>query len=264
MSVHIAGSVPPAFAGEGGGAPSAAGRFFLAKAESLPRHQPPVSSWLVTAVRCCCLCTRHAAPRPLSSKLPPRWPPCLDGPYCVRSKPASTLPLMTLVPPGFEKPTTFETPLTTSRGAHEVRGWCRQWPGGQPLGAGGGRFNFFNSVLRILASCGPFAFVHTAFSLRWVFLARVTGVHATLSFHCLSPLVGSRGFPLFLGALKGPSGFAGMWFSLQCSITYSRWRCRHSFAGSDSHLHFSLGIYLLAYLGSWCFEPGNLIKPAAS
>lgn len=206
--------------------------------------------------------TPHPAHCPQSCRLGGRL--CLDGPYCVRSKPASTLPLMTLVPPGFEKPTTFETPLTTSRGAHEVRGWCRQWLGGQPLGAGGGRFNFFNSVLRILASCGPFAFVHTAFSLRWVFLARVTGVHATLSFHCLSPLVGSRGFPLFLGALKGPSGFAGMWFSLQCSITYSRWRCRHSFAGSDSRLHFSLGIYLLAYLGSWCFEPGNLIKPAAS
>lgn len=206
--------------------------------------------------------TPHPAHCPQSCRLGGRL--CLDRPYCVRSKPASTLPLMTLVPPGFEKPTTFETPLTTSRGAHEVRGWCRQWPGGQPLGAGGGRFNFFNSVLRILASCGPFAFVHTAFSLRWVFLARVTGVHATLSFHCLSPLVGSRGFPLFLGALKGPSGFAGMWFSLQCSITYSRWRCRHSFAGSDSRLHFSLGIYLLAYLGSWCFEPGNLIKPAAS
>lgn len=189
--------------------------------------------------------TPHPAHCPQSCRLGGRL--CLDGPYCVRSKPASTLPLMTLVPPGFEKPTTFETPLTTSRGAHEVRGWCQQWPGGQPLGAGGGRFNFFNSVLRILASCGPFAFVHTAFSLRWVFLARVTGVHATLSFHCLSPLVGSRGFPLFLGALKGPSGFAGMWFSLQCSITYSRWRCRHSFAGSDSRLHFSLGIYLLIW-----------------
>lgn len=153
--------------------------------------------------------TPHPAHCPQSCRLGGRL--CLDGPYCVRSKPASTLPLMTLVPPGFEKPTTFETPLTTSRGAHEVRGWCRQWPGGRPLGAGGGRFNFFNSVLRILASCGPFAFVHTAFSLRWVFLARVTGVHATLSFHCLSPLVGSRfpWLPAVPRGLEGTLGFCG-------------------------------------------------------
>lgn len=69
----------PAFTGEGGGAPRAARRFFLAKAKSLPGHQSPLGSWLVTAVCCCPDPDPDTPPSQPSSKLPPRWPPWPDG-----------------------------------------------------------------------------------------------------------------------------------------------------------------------------------------
>lgn len=88
-SVHVTGSVFPAYAGEGRGAPRAAGRFFLAKAKSLPGHQPPLSSWLIPAVRCCLSlnCTRH------TQRIVPQALALAGRALCVRSTPALNLPL---------------------------------------------------------------------------------------------------------------------------------------------------------------------------
>lgn len=133
-------------------------------------------------------------------------------PYCVRSNTASKLPPLTLVPHGFEKPTTFKRhwPLPVTLTKSEAGGdkWREDSRWAWEVAGLSSLIPFLESLL----CAGPFALVHAVFSLWWVFLTRA----ASCPRHPEFPLPVASGGLTWLHAvslvLKGPSGFAGTRF----------------------------------------------------
>ena len=144
---------------------------------------------------------------------------------------------------GFEKPATLEldwsltvirTKLEARSMAWEVAGVISVLTSEPSLGA---------SLLCVFSRRRS-----PAYSLSWAFLTPC--IHSILSCPC---------FRLFLGVSRDLVSFHP-----EVLMLYSRWRCCHSFADSVTHNFISSFPSLFSYLGSGCFEPGNLIKPTVS